>query len=176
VLEHGILSFERTTQLPHATVAMADIQDRRDRKVVPGGLALHQYANLYFDARNPMMFKRRSEAANICVLTISADALRIDDAVLADRNAASDYVRFLSAEQIVIIDFDVVFARDWRHPDDPIAYWRHKSAKCAEVLIPHIVPPRYITGAYVSNEAARMVLVSKGFTLPIRVNGDVFFL
>jgi hypothetical protein len=40
VLEHGILSFERTTQLPHATVAMADIQDRRDRKVVPGGLAL----------------------------------------------------------------------------------------------------------------------------------------
>lgn len=176
VLEHGILSFERTTQLPHATVAMADIQDRRDTKVVPGGLALHKYANLYFDARNPMMSKRRDQAASLCVLTISADVLGIDGVVLTDQNAASDYVRFLSVEQIEIIDFDMVFARDWRHPDNRIAYWRHKSAKCAEVLIPHVVPPEYITGAWVCNEPARNLLLSEGFGDPIHLNPDAFFI
>jgi hypothetical protein len=110
------------------------------------------------------------------VLTISVDVLGIDGVVLTDQNAASDYVRFLSAKQIEIIDFDMVFARDWTHPDNPIAYWRHKSAKCAEVLIPHVVPPEYITGAYISNEPARTLLASKGFSRPIRVNTDVFFL
>jgi hypothetical protein len=176
VLEHGILSFERTTKLPHTTVAMADIQDRRDKKIVPGGLALHRYANLYFDARNPMMFKRRGQATNLCVLTISAEVMKLDGVVLTDQNAASDYVRFLSLAQIDIIDFDMVFARDWRHRDDPITYWRHKSAKCAEVLVPHSVPPEYLTGAYICNESVRNTLVSKGFNRPVHVNADIFFL
>ena len=30
---------------------MAVIQDRRAKKQVPGGLRLHDYANLYFNAR-----------------------------------------------------------------------------------------------------------------------------
>ena len=52
VLAHGILSHERATKLAHASVAMEAIQERRDVKHVPGGLKLHQYANLYFHARN----------------------------------------------------------------------------------------------------------------------------
>jgi O-acetyl-ADP-ribose deacetylase (regulator of RNase III) len=35
---------------------------------------------------------------------------------------------------------DDIYARDWKHPDDQIREWRHKSRKCAEVLIPHSVP------------------------------------
>jgi len=41
VLEHGILSHERASKLPHASVAMDAIQERRDLKQVPGGLKLH---------------------------------------------------------------------------------------------------------------------------------------
>ena len=44
---------------------MAEIQGRRDLVMVPNGRSLHEYANLYFDQRNPMMFKRRNE--DICV-------------------------------------------------------------------------------------------------------------
>ena len=58
VMTHGILSYERASKLAHHSVAMQAIQDRRDQKYVPRGLRLQQYANLYFHARNPMMFKR----------------------------------------------------------------------------------------------------------------------
>ena len=46
-------------QRQHVSVAMPAVQDRRARKIVPGGRRLHGYANLYICARNPMMFVRR---------------------------------------------------------------------------------------------------------------------
>jgi hypothetical protein len=65
VMAHGILSHERASKLAHASVAMDAIQEKRDKKHVPGGLKLHQYANLYFHARNPMLFKRKDQAADL---------------------------------------------------------------------------------------------------------------
>lgn len=76
VLVHGILSHEQAAKLDHQSVAMTDIQDRRDRVQVPGGLKLHQYANLYFHARNPMLFKRKAQAESLCVLRVSTTVLR----------------------------------------------------------------------------------------------------
>jgi hypothetical protein len=141
------LSYERASKLAHRSVAMQPIQDKRDQKQVPGGLKLHQYANLYFDARNPMMSKRRAEAANLCVLRVSTEVLSLNGTVLSDQNAASDYARFLHPRQWQALDYDAIYATDWRHPDDQIAYWRHKARKCAEVLVPHAVDPRFLTGA-----------------------------
>jgi hypothetical protein len=129
VLKYGILSHERAVRLTHQSVAMAQIQDRRDKKQVPRGLKLHQYANLYFHARNPMMFKRKTDAANICVLSVSTAILQIEGVVITDCNAASDYVRFLHPSQISLLDFDAIFALDWTHRNDATAYWRHRSQK-----------------------------------------------
>ncbi|UIJ46246.1 DUF4433 domain-containing protein [Sphingomonas cannabina] len=95
VLAHGILSYERAAQLQHASVAMQPVQDRRDQRRVPQGLRLHQYANLYFHARNPMLYKRLGEAGSLCVLRVSLDVLAMPGAVITDSNAASDYARFL---------------------------------------------------------------------------------
>src|SRR6266702_230791 len=90
VILHGILSYERAAKLEHHSVAMQPVQDRRDQKQVPGGLRLHQYANLYFHARNPMMFKRLAEAPDLCVLRVSTEVLQLEGAVISDQNAASD--------------------------------------------------------------------------------------
>jgi hypothetical protein len=70
VLKFGILSHEEAAKLPHDSVALSEIQERRDIKRVPGGLKLHQYANLYFSARNPMLFRRKNDAATLCVLRV----------------------------------------------------------------------------------------------------------
>jgi len=94
VMAHGLLSYERAAGLPHASVALQPVQDKRDKKLVPGGLKLHQYANLYFHARNPMLFKRLNEAGMLCVLRVSTEVLALPGAVISDQNAASDYVRF----------------------------------------------------------------------------------
>jgi hypothetical protein len=89
VLARGILSHDNAAKLPHHSVAMQAIQDKRDLKSVPGGLKLHQYANLYFHARNPMLFKRRYE--DVCVLCLSTAVFQLQGAVITDQNASSDY-------------------------------------------------------------------------------------
>ena len=175
VMAHGILSYERTARLPHHSVAMQPVQDRRDQKQVPGGLRLHQDANLYFHARNPMLFKRLGEVDSLCVLRVSIQVLNLEGTVISDQNAASDYVRFLHPSQWRLLDFDDIFAMDWRHPDDQVAYWRHKARKCAEVLVPHRVEPGLLNGAYVVDAAAATRLGGLGFKLPVTVDPVLFF-
>ena len=173
VLQHGLLSHERASQLQHLSVAMQAMKDRRNIKTVPGGLRLHQYANLYFHARNPMLSVRRNE--DVCVLRVSTQVLGVNGAVITDQNAASDYVRFYAPHQWKLLDFNDIFARDWTHPGEQIREWRHKSRKCAEVLVPHQVPPNMITGAYVVDEPAHARLNQVGFALPSVVDPDFFF-
>lgn len=173
VLQHGILSHEQAARLTHRSVAMQAMQDRRHLKVVPGGLRLHQYANLYFHARNPMLSVRRHE--DVCVLRVSTNVFSLAGAVITDQNAASDYVRFYAPRQSALLDFDDIFARDWTHPTDQIREWRHKSRKCAEVLVPHQVPPHLIVGAIVVDAAALNRLNQAGFAFQIDIDPDFFF-
>lgn len=57
ILGRGILSHNRAARLEHRSVALESVQDIRRGKSVPGGSTLHSYANLYFHARNPMMYR-----------------------------------------------------------------------------------------------------------------------
>lgn len=175
VMAHGILSYERAARLQHRSVALQEVQERRDAKQVPGGLKLHQYANLYFHARNPMLFLRRGQAATLCVLRVSLDVLRLEGVVLTDQNASTGYVRFFAPTQWRGLPFDDILAMDWTHPDDQIAYWRHKARKCAEVLVPNVVEPTLVVGAHVVDAGAEERLRGEGFTLPITVNPVLFF-
>jgi hypothetical protein len=176
VMEHGILSHERAGKLKHHSIALQPIQDRRDKTQVPGGLKLHQYANLYFHARNPMMYKRLSEADSICVLRVTTKVLKIEGTVITDQNAAaSEYVRFLGPHQWRELSFDDIFSKDWRHPGDAIAYYRHKARMCAEVLVPNRVEPKFIDGIYVVDSAAAKRLAALGCEADISVNRVLFF-
>jgi hypothetical protein len=175
VLQHGILSYERAAKLKHHSVALQGVQDLRDQKQIPGGLRLHQYANLYFHARNPMMFKRKDQAGELCVLRVSIDVCKLPGVVFADSNASSKYVRFLAPSQWGVLNFDDIYAMDWRHPDDQIAYWRHAARKCAEVLVPQQVQVTFVTGAYVVDEEAEQKIVAAGFNLPVSITPVLFF-
>ena len=113
VLKLGILSNERSAKFEHFSVAMEDVQEKREQKNVPGGLKLHQYANLYFHARNPMLYKRKNEINNLCVLRVSIEVLQLPGVVLADCNASSPYVRFLAPSQWALLDYEAIYAMDW---------------------------------------------------------------
>jgi len=177
VLKHGILSHERAAKFQHRSVAMEDVQEKRDQKHVPGGLKLHQYANLYFHARNPMLYKRKDETNNLCVLRVSIEVLDVPNVVLADCNASSPYVRFLAPSQWALLDYEAIYAMDWnrQHANDPYAYRVHKARKCAEILVPHVVETKYVTGAYVVDRATSLKLSSLGFDLPVTIDSEMFF-
>jgi hypothetical protein len=177
VLRLGILSNERAAKLEHRSVAMEDVQEKRELKHVPGGLKLHQYANLYFHARNPMLYKRKGEVNNLCVLRISTEILQLPDVVLADCNASSPYVRFLAPSQWTLLDYEAIYAMDWnrQHANDPYGYRVHKARKCAEVLVPHVVETKFVIGAYVVDESTKAKLQSLGFDRAVTIDSEMFF-
>jgi hypothetical protein len=182
ILQYGIQSHHRAEVgrkrgiIQPVSVAMQEVQDIREGVHVPGGRELHEYANLYICARNPMMFKRKERHKELCVLRIDTAVLDIEGAIVTDRNAAKRICRFApSPDGLVHVDAAMTFSEDWRHPNDPIAYERHKAMKCAEVLIPDKIPPVYIVGAYVSCAEVAIVVNSVTPDLPIIVDGHLFF-
>lgn len=174
ILQRGILSHEGAAGIDHISVADPAIQDRRAGRQVPGGQPLHQYANLYFHARNPMMFRRRGRHAELCVLRIRCDVLDLPDVVVTDGNASSDYIRFgAAADGLDFIDADLTFAMWWTDTD----YYekmRKKTARCAEVLVPDRVPPGLVEGAYVcGHDDGRLANLAPG--LHVETDRDLFF-
>lgn len=75
ILINGILSHNNAKKINHNSVAIQEVQDIRENIRVPNGMYLHDYANLYFDACNPMMYKRRGHAEHLCILKISIEIL-----------------------------------------------------------------------------------------------------
>lgn len=176
ILKGGILSHRCSRKIEHHSIANPEIQERRKQVVVPGGQPLHKYANLYFCARNPMMYLRKQQHQSLCVLRVATDVLDLSDVVITDQNAASDYVRFGPApDALEFVDYDKVFAEYWTHADDYIAALRHKSIKCAEVLVPNRVEPHHIHGAYISCPRGRAMLSQLAPTLPLKENPHLFF-
>jgi hypothetical protein len=122
-----------------------------------------------------MLLKKSDIHESICVLQVSADVLDIRNVVVTDGNAASKYVSFRPAPAgLAIVDRDRTFAEWWTH-DDQIEQWRHSSQKCAEVLVPDVVPPAYVIGAYVSCDGSRDAVHSVVPNLPVTVNPRLFF-
>jgi hypothetical protein len=176
ILEHGILSNHQAARLSHMSVAMEEVQDRRRDKKIPGARPLHDYANLYFDAHNPMLSRRRDQNDVICVLRIGPAVLDLPGVIVADRNAASDWVRFdPAADGIHALDKDLVFARYWTNAQDPYDAMTRKSVKCAEVLVPDKVESRLVIGAYVANERALRTFQALNTGLPVTINSGMFF-
>ncbi|EYR63127.1 hypothetical protein N866_02740 [Actinotalea ferrariae CF5-4] len=146
IAEHGILSHVRAAELPHRSVALEDVQVRRDARMVPQGRALHEYVNLYFDARNAMMYSRRSD--DLAVVRVSAAVLDLPGVVVTDGNAANNGTAFYpSPGGLSNLDEDRVFAEWWDHPD-PWVKQERKRQRQAEVLVPDTVPPGLILGCY----------------------------
>lgn len=128
-------------------------------KNLPSGRPLHDYANLYFHARNPMMYKRKENHKKLCVLGISDNVLDLPNVIIADCNAASDIVLFKPApDGLEIIDKDLVYAKSWMHSNQ-IQTDQHKLIKCAEVLVPDMIGPEYILKAYVSCDQSHDALI-----------------
>lgn len=175
IMKRGILSNEKAAAIEHISIAMNEIQNRRDGVFIPNGMPLHRYANAYFDSRNPMLFKRKDEKENLCILKIDRKILDLDGVIVSDCNAASRYAGFYSPEiGLKEIDFRLVFATDWRD-ENLNEYYKKKSIKCAEILVPYVIPYRFVTAVAVSSFEASQKLEKIGFDKTIVVEPQQFF-
>ena len=176
IMNLGILSNKRAKKVQHDSVAMLAIQERRAKKKVPGGRPLHDYVNLYICARNKMLYKVKEKHPDLCVLCLNTDILNLPSVVISDRNASSDYARFASAPiGLQLVDDDLVFAEYWTHSDNILEEWIHGSIKCAEVLVPDRVEPKFIKRAYASCPEAQEAFSAIGAEIPVSINAHLFF-
>lgn len=172
ILEHGLLCHDLAQKINHLDISLNEVQIRRN-KSVPGGLALHKYVNLYFHARNPMLYLRKDE--KIFVLRIDKCVADFDNVVFSDINAACEFALFKGKEYINDFDFSNIFAKYWVDINGNVIK-DIKQKKNAEILVPRRIDASYIIGAYVKNEEDKEEVIDKGFNKEIIVSKEMFFM
>lgn len=186
ILEHGILCHNSACKIDNIDMSFADskVQERRRKKLLPNGRALHEYVNLYFDARTPTLFKRidpRGESLvnELCVCQVDPAVLDRREVWVTDMNAAASIACFYTVfEGLPKLDKKLVYARSWKS-DDAREYDRRKKMRCAEVLVPDKVTSQLIIGV---KGGSSMALESIGITMnevnrniPVLLDKDLFF-
>lgn len=143
ILLAGILGHEEARKSRKVTdISEASVQALRTKVEPIYGRRLHEYAPLYFNVRNPMLFLRQNLNSELCLLEVSLDVLR-DTArnglVYSDGNAASGVTRFFSdLKDVQELPWNVLASEYWNDKEDG------KRKRCAEVLIHPKVPVRNI--------------------------------
>lgn len=179
ILQRGILSHNRAVRIRHRSVASEDVQDRRKRKRVPGGKRLHDYANLYFHARNAMMsyllYHPSQGHKDLIVLRVSPEVLDLPDTVVTDGNSANGDTRFYpSPEGLRYLNAKLIFAKRWTDENG----WPDQEAKrmrMAEVLVPNLVPCRYIRSCFVDTSEKRRECMEYEALPSVIFSREVFF-
>jgi hypothetical protein len=179
ILERGILSHNRADGIPHRSVASESVQRWRRPKRVPGGMRLHDYANLYFHARNAMMsyllYAKDQGHKDLVVLRVSPQILDLPNTVVTDGNSAVSGTRFYpSPEGLANLDAKLIFARRWVDEKG----WSDQAAKrkrMAEILVPHLVPSKYIRSCYVDTSEKRRECMGYEALPSVVVSREVYF-
>ncbi len=162
ILRMGILSHNRAARVRHSKVDLDTVHEIRSNVRVSPSRMLHDHANLYVCGRNAMMYHvvHNNPIHDVCLLRVSPEVLALPDVVVTDGNAARVGVtRFDDAATgIAALEYSRVHAESWIHDPDYTASYEHKRVKQAEVLVPELVDPASIIGAYAPTQGAAAAL------------------
>ena len=156
ILDKGILAHAKIEELNVSSTPIynRDIVSKRKDKSTPDGNSLWDYANLYFQPRNPMMYclVQQKEKEDLVVVEVLKGVLQEQDVVITDGNAASDPTRFYSKPEglAVLQEQRTVIQNDWWKEGDG-----SKRKIMAECLVPGQVKPDYIQSLFVANDTTR---------------------
>jgi len=159
ILKRGILSHERVEkeEIEYTPIYDRGIVLKRGSKLTPDGRTLWSFANLFFQPRNPMLYRVICErsADEIAVLAVRPVILNRRDIFISTGNAAHSQSSILPRDEGLkaIPEIREDLDRIWWSPLDG-----SKRRIMAECLVPDEVPPELIQAIYVpSHEAsARM--------------------
>lgn len=181
IFQHGLLCHSKAAKVSRHSIADPAIQNLREKVVMPGGKRkLHDYVNLYFNARNPMMYKRKDMHKELVILQINPAILDESEVVISDGNASSGWTHFYASPQgLESLDKSQIYVDNWYINRDLFQRWASKRAICAEVLVLNLVAARFIKGIYVSCRETQSkindLLGKIRFQDKIVVNSRLFF-
>lgn len=156
ILHRGILSHEQVEKLKVSFTPIYDsgIVSKRKDKTTPNRNNLWEYTNLYFQPRNPMMYRvvHEKNKRDIAVVGVSPEVLREKDVLITDGNAANDPTQFFSYSKGLeaLQEQWKVIQRDWWNDLDG-----SKRKIMAECLIPEQIEPELIHSIFVADHATK---------------------
>lgn len=156
ILKRGILShtaIESQGIRPSVIYNSSVINLRREKKIE--GKSLWDFANLYFQPRNAMLYsliRSHFDHSELAILYIKKNILDRDDVFISNGNAAHQETRILpvrEARQYFQKLKEQVDQEWWNDRDGS------KRKLMAECLVPDRINPEYIQGIYVSTPRVR---------------------
>ncbi|MBN2381054.1 DUF4433 domain-containing protein [candidate division WOR-3 bacterium] len=178
IFEKGILSHTKLEEegIPTTRIYDADIVSRRRHILTPDGKSLWNYANLYFEPRNPMLYRVLSNktANEIIIIAVKPTILSRKDIFITTGNAAhSSSEIFPATEKGRIIpqirkNIDI----DWWTDTDG-----SKRTIMAECLVPVMVESEMIQTVYVASHEVKSKVreILQKSEIPIVSDPKMFF-
>ena len=162
ILEKGILSHEKIEEehIQAARIYNTDIVNSRREKNTPTHKSLWSYANLYFQVRNPMMYRvvHQKGAKDLAVVSVAKEILQTSGVFITDGNAANAPTQFyFPADGLKMLrqQWKIVQNEWWNNLDGS------KRKIMAECLVPDSVAPEYIDSVYVADEETQATVSKK---------------
>lgn len=153
ILEQGILSHQRieSESISFTPIYDAAIVGNRRARITPDGKSLWEYANLFFQPRNPMLYRVISERDkdDVAILALKPQLLDLPGVLVTTGNAASPLSEVLGIQEgrARLSEIRPILKSDWWREEDG-----SKRKIMAECLVPGVVPPEYIHSIYVASE------------------------
>lgn len=173
IFQYGILSHRQVKArgVPFTPVYNAQIVAHREQIVTPDKKSLWEYANVYFQPRNPMLYKVLSETdkKDVVILGVKPQVLDMKGAFIALGNAAhslSPLVDVKTGLQTINGEYWPIINSDWWKTEDGT-----KRKIMAECLVPYGIPPSEIHSVYAANPsvAERIRPATSGLPYPVEV-------
>ena len=157
ILQHGILSHAliESRNLPFTPhLRRCDREQSERTKATPERGSLWEYANLYFQPRNPMMYRvfTRKPPRILAVVGVKPGVLQLPQVMITDGNAASNPTRFFKAAEglkVIEAQWPAIQAEYWNDLDGS------KRKIMAECLVPDQFPRDHIHTVFVADHETK---------------------
>ncbi len=177
ILSMGILShrYIEDRGVAYKAIYDAEIVSNRKLKHTPDGRSLWEFANVYFQPRNPMLFRVVHEKSpnEIVVLGLNRRVLEIPGSFITNGNAANNATDFFSYKdgvQAVSKIWDTISNEWWNSVDGS------KRKIMAECLVPGAISPDLVHSVYVaSHKVADLVRSIIPRQIPVIPEPPMFF-
>lgn len=178
ILKNGILSHDEVEkqQVDFTPIYDTQIVSNRKEKTIPDKESLWNYANLYFQPRNPMMYRvvHEKDKRDIALIAIKPSILSESGVVVTDGNAANNATQFYTSAQgkrILEQNWQIIKNEWWNDRDGS------KRKIMAECLIPRRVSPELIDSIFVTDIKTQQKVKNliESSTIPIIPEPYLFF-
>jgi len=180
ILSKGIYCHQRieAEQIEYTPIYDEGIVTNRHGIYVSDGRSLWDFANFFFQPRNPMLYRVLSEKSSkeIAIISVKPNILDRLDIYIATGNAAHSLSEILpygdGRKKLSQILKDTLKVEWWNEADGS------KRKIMAECLIPNMLSPDSIQTIYVSGHETQEKLepLIRGFNVPVIPEPDMFFL